>query len=108
MEKIYNKLVRDNIPSIIENDGEKPIVRVLDDKEYKQSLLNKLLEEYEEVKKAENKKDFLEECADLLEVLKALIELEDSSLDEVNEIARKKAEKRGTFSKRLFLEKTIK
>ena len=108
MEKIYNKLVRDNIPSIIASDGEKPIVRVLDDKEYKQSLLNKLLEEYEEVKKAENKKDFLEECADLLEVLKALIELEDSSLDEVNEIARKKAEKRGAFSKRLFLEKTIK
>ena len=48
MEKIYNKLVRDKIPEIIENDGEKPIVRVLNDNEYKKELEKKLKEEYEE------------------------------------------------------------
>lgn len=30
----YNKLVRDRIPEIIAAQGEKPIVRVMDDREY--------------------------------------------------------------------------
>ena len=38
MEKIYNKLVRDNIPKIIENDNEVPITRVLSNDEYKDAL----------------------------------------------------------------------
>lgn len=46
MEKIYNKLVRDKIPEIIENDGETPVVRVLNDEEYRIELENKLKEEY--------------------------------------------------------------
>ena len=37
MEKIYNKLVRDNIPKIIESDGEKVIWRVLSSDEYKKA-----------------------------------------------------------------------
>ena len=41
MEKIYNKLVRDKIPKIIENDGETPVVRVLNDNEYKKELEKK-------------------------------------------------------------------
>ena len=31
----YKKLVRDNIPDIISNNGEKPIFRILSDNEYK-------------------------------------------------------------------------
>lgn len=34
MERVYNKLVRDNIPSIIESNGETPITRILSDEEY--------------------------------------------------------------------------
>lgn len=49
MEKVYNKLVRDNIPEIIMNDGEYPVIRVLNDEEYKKELERKLLEEYKEV-----------------------------------------------------------
>ena len=33
-EKKYYKLVRDKIPEIIENDGEIPFVRVLDDDKF--------------------------------------------------------------------------
>ena len=38
MERTYNKLVRDNIPNIIKNNGEDPITRILTNKEYKQEL----------------------------------------------------------------------
>lgn len=34
----YNKLVRDNIPDIIKNNGEIPITRILNDDEYKIEL----------------------------------------------------------------------
>ena len=38
MERIYTKLVRDKIPNIIKEKGETPIVRVLDEIEYKDKL----------------------------------------------------------------------
>ena len=49
MERIYNKLVRDNIPNIIKEKGEEPITRILSDEEYKKELEKKLNEEYQEV-----------------------------------------------------------
>ena len=38
MEKIYNKLVRDNIPDIIEKDGEKVVYLLLETANYKRTL----------------------------------------------------------------------
>lgn len=38
MERVYNKLVRDNIPNIIEQKGEFPITRILNEEEYKIEL----------------------------------------------------------------------
>ena len=106
MEKIYNKLVRDKIPEIIENDGEKPIVRVLNDNEYKKKLEKKLKEEYEEFLIAEKKSERLEELADMLEVIRTLALLEDEDIQFIIDIMDKKREKRGGFTKKLFLEKT--
>ena len=40
--KKYNKLVRDKIPEIIENDGRKAKVRILSDEEYIAELYKKL------------------------------------------------------------------
>lgn len=31
MEKVYNKLVRDNIPEIIEKDGKKSVIEIMDE-----------------------------------------------------------------------------
>ena len=106
MEKIYNKLVRDKIPEIIENDGEKPIVRVLNDNEYKKELEKKLKEEYEEFLIAEKKSERLEELADMLEVIRTLALLEDEDIQFIIDIMDKKREKRGGFTKKIFLEKT--
>lgn len=55
MERIYNKLVRDNIPSIIEGKGETPVTRILNEEEYKKELEKKLYEEYNEVLEASEK-----------------------------------------------------
>ena len=52
MERIYNKLVRDNIPDIIKAQGETPITKILDDNVYKMELEKKLNEEYQEVLEA--------------------------------------------------------
>ena len=108
MEKIYNKLVRDNIPSIIQEDNEIPIIRILSDVEYRQELYKKLLEESQEVINSQDTEDTLEELADVLEVLKSIAELENRNLDDVIEIANQKRLKRGGFSKKIFLEKTNK
>ena len=76
MEIIYNKLVRDKIPNIIKEKGETPVVRVLDEIEYKNELEKKLYEEYKEVIQASGD-DRLEELADMLEVIRALAKLEN-------------------------------
>ncbi len=106
MERVYNKLVRDNIPNIICENGENPITRILNDEEYKHSLEEKLLEECHEVINSRGK-ERLEELADVLEVIKSLAEAEESSLEHVIELANKKRKSRGGFNEKIFLEKVI-
>jgi predicted house-cleaning noncanonical NTP pyrophosphatase (MazG superfamily) len=106
MEKVYNKLVRDNIPEIIKYNGENPIVSILDDIRYKEELEKKLYEEYKEVIES-SYSSRIEELADMLEVIKALAKLEDKTLDDVIEVADEKSKKRGAFNKKIFLEKVI-
>ena len=81
MEQIYNKLVRDKIPNIIKENGEIPVVRVLDEIEYKIELERKLHEEYQEVIESSGD-DRVEELADMLEVIKALAKLENKDLND--------------------------
>ena len=106
MERIYNKIVRDKIPNIIKEKGETPVVRILDKFEYKNELEKKLYEEYKEVIEATGD-DRVEELADMLEVIRALANLENKNLNEVIVIADKKNEKRGAFEEKIFLEKVI-
>ena len=106
MEKIYNKLVRDNIPDIIIKNGEMPVTRVLDDYDYKKELEKKLYEEYNEVLNT-NGKDRIEELGDMIEVIKCLAILEDSSLEEVLDVSKEKCLNKGSFNNKIYLEKTI-
>ncbi len=107
-EKIYNKLVRDNIPEIIEKDGEIPFIKILNETEFKVELERKLLEEYHEVLNASNREERLEELADMLEIITTLSFIENSNLETVLSIMEEKREKKGGFSKKIFLQKTIK
>lgn len=106
MERVYNKLIRDNIPNIIKAKGEEPITKVLDDETYKKELEKKLYEEYEEVLEASGE-ERVEELADMLEIIRSLAKLENKTLDDVIECANIKAEKRGAFEEKVFLEKVI-
>ena len=108
MEQIFNKLVRDNIPNIIKQNGEESVTKILDYEEYKKELYKKLLEEANEVINAQNKDAIFEELADVFEILKAIAELEDKNINDVEEIANQKRLKRGGFSKRIFLENPYK
>ena len=106
MERIYNKLVRDKIPDIIEEKGETPVIKVLGESDYKKELEKKLYEEYKEVIESSGD-DRAEELADMLEVIRALARLENKNLNDIIDIADKKNEKRGAFDEKIFLEKVI-
>ena len=108
MEQVFNKLVRDNIPNKIESNGEVAITRILSDVEYRTELYKKLFEESHEVINSQGDEDTLEELADVLEVLKAIAELNNKKIDDVIEKANQKRLKCGGFEKRFFLEKTHK
>ena len=103
---IFNKLVRDKIPEIIESNNEVAIYRILESNEYRQELYKKLLEEANEVINSKNSNDLIVELADVLEVLRAFAELENKELCDIIDLANQKKLKRGGFSKRVFLEKT--
>lgn len=99
--KEYNKLVRDKIPQIIESDGKFCKYRQLSEQEYSECLKKKLVEEADEFLQSEN----IEELADLYEVVNAIVALNGWTFKQIEEIAQKKTEKRGAFTKRIFLEK---
>lgn len=106
MERVYNKLVRDKIPEIIEGKNETPVTRILDDDEYKLELEKKLYEEYKEVIESSGE-DRLFELADMIEVIKSLALLSGKTLEDIIELANGKRNKRGGFEKKIFLEKVI-
>lgn len=106
MEKIYNKLVRNEIPNIIKGNGGEPICRVLSDKEFEESLNKKLFEEVQEVVDATGR-EIIEELADIYELIRTIAELHDSSMENVARLANKKKKERGAFDKKVFLEKVI-
>lgn len=108
--EVYNKLVRDKIVDIINNNGrdEVAIYRILSDDELEKELLKKLDEEFLELKDAVLSGDnnsIIEECADLIEVIRAI---NNDDLGSVIDRLEEKREKRGGFSKKLFLEKVLK
>ena len=96
---VYNKLVRDKIPSIIESQGNTPRVRILEGAEFTQHLERKLDEEVGEFHK--DKK--LEELADILEVVYALAEDLGCSKEDLLRAYQKKHDERGGFSERILL-----
>ena len=99
----HNKLVRDRIPQIIEASGRTCVAVTLPDDAYIRALDTKLNEELAEYHKDQN----IEELADLLEVIRAATIARGYTLEELEAIRAKKAEKRGGFEKKILLIETI-
>ncbi|WP_157349484.1 nucleoside triphosphate pyrophosphohydrolase [Bacillus sp. EE-W1] len=99
----YNKLIRNKIPQIIKSNGKTPTIRILNEDEYIKELCKKTQEELTEYIEAKTKPDKLEELSDLLELINGLAEYEGATLEEINNIRKKKAKERGGFSDRVFL-----
>lgn len=99
MRKIYDKLVRDRIPEIIEASGKKPVTRVADDGEYKSYLRQKLVEEVEEYMDSGNP----EELADIMEVITALGRASGVPFDALLDMADSKRHSRGGFNDKIIL-----
>lgn len=103
MKTYHNKLVRDNIPDIIKQTHQHPITDILNDEDYLYHLKLKLIEEATEVLNTSTKDESAIEIADVLEVIEALMNHLDLSLDDVIKHKDDKANKNGKFNKRIFL-----
>ena len=97
--KRYNKLVRDRIPEIIKSDGKTCIIETLSDTQYLEMLdaeLNEELSEYQESKS-------LKELADMLEVMRAVVNARGWTWEQLEQIRQEKAAKRSCFEKKILL-----
>ena len=97
--KVYHKLVRDCIPDIIEADGRTCVCETLSDEDYIALLDQKLNEELAEYQESKS----LEELADLLEVMQAVVKARGWTLEELEQIRADKVAKRGGFEKKILL-----
>ena len=97
--KTYHKLVRDRIPEIIEADGKTCVCETLSDEEYIRILDEKLSEELAEYQESKS----LEELADLLEVMQAVVRARGWTLDELEQVRADKVAERGGFAKKILL-----
>ena len=99
----YNKLIRDRIPEIIESSGKKAIVEKVEGEELLTILNKKLFEELKEYEESGQ----VEELADLVEVVQAILDYKNISLEDFNKIRENKNIARGGFKEGLLLVQVI-
>ena len=96
----YNKLVRDKIPEEINKiEGRKTNYKILDEEEYQKELDKKLFEEAHEFVEEHS----IEELADLMEVINAEIKVRNINYEDIEEVRKIKAEKKGKFENKIYL-----
>ena len=100
---VHNKLVRDRIPEIIEASGRTCVAVTLPDDAYIRALDAKLNEELAEYQQSKS----LEELADLLEVMGAVVKARGYTWDDLTRVRKEKRAARGAFDKRIFLREVI-
>lgn len=96
---IYNKLVRDRIPEIIEASGARCEIRILTDAEYLLALNAKLDEELAEYHKSGD----IEELADLMEVIYAITLAKGYPIPHLQFKRSQKAVEKGHFYRKIML-----
>jgi len=96
---VYNKLVRDRIPEIIERQGKVCVVSTLPEQDQLAHLNAKLHEELNEYSASGD----VTELADMVEIIRAILKLKGVSLEDFEVLREKKKEANGGFDKGYFL-----
>ncbi len=101
--RIYNKLIRDLIPEKIALSGKFSSTGFLGDPAFLQALRMKILEEAHELFHAESREEILNESADILELMGAILKQYGIQWEEVffSQIAKRK--EAGGFDQQLML-----
>ncbi len=94
------KLVRDRIPEIMRQQGKAPVIEQISGERLRLALKDKLVEEAEELRRAD---DITEELADVQEVIEALIEAYGLDKERLEAVKTNKRSMRGDFSEGQFL-----
>lgn len=99
MRRSYNKLVRDKMPQLIKESGRDCSYRNMNDREYYEALLDKVVEEIEEYRLSGNE----EELADVYEVLDCLVQLKEYEPMHIDYLRLIRREARGSYQDRVLL-----
>ncbi|PHF65843.1 nucleoside triphosphate pyrophosphohydrolase [Priestia aryabhattai] len=99
----YNKLVRDNILEIIKAEGLNYNAKILTSDELLVEVKAKMIEEANEFMEAVEKKEAVEELADILELIHASLGAYGVDFEELEAMRKEKKEKRGGFDKGIYL-----
>lgn len=94
------KLVRDRIPEIMEDNGDEGAFRKVRGEEYMDFLLDKVVEEAEELRDSGS----LEELADLLEAVDTFLYVSDTRTEDIEAERSRKADEKGGFMEGFVLE----
>ena len=98
-EKIYNKLVRDLIPAVIEKDGNTCTFSIAPPEEHAALLNQKMQEEMQEYLESHAP----EELCDLVEVIRARLQLMGCTWEDMETLRLQKRQSRGGFEKGVVL-----
>lgn len=98
------KLIRDNIPDVMQSKGKKCYcAKIVEDELFQEVLLSKLQEECGELVEAiENGSNIIEEMVDVMTVLNTIKSTLNLSDEELNAYYDAKAKEKGLFTKRLL------
>ena len=100
----YNKIVRDNIPTIIENNGSKCEIEIVSNEEALSYLYAKLTEEVNEFLESKD----IQEIADVIEVLYAICDKMKITRAMLETIRQQKENENGGFENNIILKKVYK
>lgn len=99
---ICNKLARDKVFELCEEQKITLDAYILDDLSYKKALAQKLEEETQEVIAA-SQDELLEEIADVQEVIDTLVKVHGFTHEQLRQVQAEKREKKGGLDKKIYV-----
>lgn len=99
----YEKLVRDGIVLIMQEDGVEADFRIARSHEISSFMRRKVWEEVDELMRARKREKIIEESADVLETVEAYCKHHGITMEEVMKAKRQKIKDKGGFEKKIIV-----